>query len=110
MRLLLRLLVAAATCGSVRAGADPGKPHPHKGLLKKYERVPPSQIGLGKLGVSDEELRKGEPVLKKINLPGGYIRAVSVQDVHAPEKIVWQAINDLPNYCLLYTAPSPRDS
>ena len=82
----------------MHAGADPSKPHPHTGVLKKYDRVPPSKIGLGNLGVADEELRQGEPVLKKINLPGGWIRSVSVQDVRAPEKVVWQAINDLPRY------------
>jgi len=92
------LLLVSASCAASGGSADTSKPHPHEGLLKKYERVPPTQIGLGKLDVADDELRKGAPVLRKISLPGGWLRAVSVQDVHAPEKVVWSAINDLPNY------------
>ena len=91
------ILVACVQAGS-GGTADASKPHPHTGLLKKYERVPPTQIGLKKLDATDEELRQGSPRLWKINLPGGWLRSVSVQDVQAPEKVVWQAINDLPNY------------
>ena len=95
--LVLVVLACAPRCA--RGGqADASKPHAHTGIIKKYERVPPSAIGLGKLGVSDEELRRGEPTLKKMSLPGGFTRAVSIQDVHAPEKVIFSAINDLPNY------------
>jgi len=95
---LLALVASCCVATACARGADPNKPHPHTGVLKKYDAVPPKQIGLGNLGVHSAELRKGEPVLKRINLPGGWIRSVSVQDVHAPEKVVWSAINDLPRY------------
>ena len=96
----MRPLALLACCAAVVAGgsADPNKPHPHEGILKKYDLVPPSQIGLKNLGVSDEDLRQGQPVLRKIDLPGGWLRSVSVQDVHAPESVVWSAINDLDRY------------
>ena len=46
------------------AASDPSKPHAHTGLLKKYDRAPPTSIGMSKLDVADEELRKGQdPVL-----------------------------------------------
>lgn len=95
-----RALLATICCCVHASGttADANKPHPHTGVLKKYERLPPSQIGLKNLDVSDEQLRQGAPVLRKIDLAGGWVRSVSVQDVHAPEKVVWSAINDLPNY------------
>jgi ribosome-associated toxin RatA of RatAB toxin-antitoxin module len=93
------LVLFACVVDSVRAGgADPSKPHAHQGLLKKYERLPPKDIGLGNLGVGDDELRQGSPVLKLLDLPGGWQRSVSIQDVKAPEKVVWSAINDLARY------------
>ena len=79
---------------SLAAAADPSKPHPHTGMLEKYSRLPPSQIGV-KVDVSAEALRKGTPVLKLMETPGGWMRSVSVQDVHAPESVVWSAINDV---------------
>lgn len=96
--ILVVCALAALSSVANAVSADPNKPHSHTGLLKKYERVPPSALGLTKLGVGSDDLRKGSPVLKKINLPGGFMRAVSVQDVCAPEKLVWEAINDLPRY------------
>ena len=74
--------------------ADPSKPHPHSGVLETYARLPPSQIGV-KMDASAEALRKGSPVLKLMETPGGWMRSVSVQDVHAPESVVWSAINDV---------------
>ena len=79
--------------------ADPSKPHPHTGLLDKYQRLPPSKIGMkGLESLSADSLRQGSPVLKLLETPGGWTRSVSVQDVHAPEDVVWSAINDLPRY------------
>ena len=78
--------------------ADPSQPHPHQGLLGKYERGPPSSIGMGKLDATTEQLRSGSPVLKLLELPGGWKRSISVQDVNAAESVVWSAINDLPRY------------
>ena len=46
------------------------------GVLRKYERLAPKDIGLPKIDVPAEQLRQGEPLLKKINLPGGFTRSV----------------------------------
>ena len=110
-----QLIILAILRGT--AASDPSKPHAHTGLLKKYDRAPPTSIGMSKLDVADEELRKGEPMLKQLDVPGGWTRMISVQDVHAPEKVVWSAINDLPNYpkyvegvvaCDVYSSCLPR--
>ena len=92
LRVLGLLAVVATPCA-----ADAAKPHPHSGILKKYERLPPDKIGMPRLDVSDDDLRKGSPTVKMME-SNGWTRAVSVQDVHAPEKVVWSAINDLPRY------------
>jgi len=92
--LLLSLFVGHTSAG----GADASKPHPHQGVLAKYARQPPSKIGISMAGVTDEELRRGEPTLRLMNAPGGFTRAVSVQDVHAPESVVWDAIMGLNDY------------
>jgi len=84
--------------GVASAGADATKPHAHTGLLRKYERLPPSKVGVNMAGVTDEELRQGEPVIRLMNVPGGFQRIVSVQDIHASESTIFSAINDLANY------------
>lgn len=91
------LLVLALPTALAR-GADASRPHPHSGVLAKYERVPPGKYGLAMSDVPTEELRSGKPVLRMIPIEGGFTRTCSVQDVHAPEAVVWSAINDLPNY------------
>ena len=91
-------LLALWLAARVGASADASQPHPHQGLLSKYERAHPRKIGISMAGVDSEDLRKGEPVLRLLPLPGGYGRAVSVQDIHAPEAVIWSAINDLNNY------------
>ena len=55
------IVICISTHTACGGSADPNKPHPHQGLLKKYEHLPPAQIGLKNLGVSDEQLRKGDP-------------------------------------------------
>jgi len=45
-------------------------------------------------GIDQAELRKGKPVVRRI--PGG--RTMSVQDIHAPEKVVWNTIMDVKRY------------
>ncbi len=92
--MLGHVLVAAAALGV----ADPSKPHPHRGVLDKYERVHPSKYGLTLKGVGEDELRSGKPLLRDIKLPNGYQRATSVQDVPAPPEVVWDRIMDLEAY------------
>ena len=92
--LLLALLSVLAAPGA----CDASKPHPHQGILKKFERVHPSKVGVTLDGVSDDELRRGEPVLRMLSMGKGFSRVISCQDVCASEAVVWSAINDLPNY------------
>ena len=93
-------------CAAVCDSADPAKAHAHSGVLEKYARLPPSQIGV-KMDTSPEALRKGSPVLKLMETPGGWMRSVSVQDVHAPEDVVWSAINDV-SALRAFLVPPPR--
>ena len=94
-------LVAIVACGAVvasparhsRGGACA---HPHNGKLRKYDHVPPHRQGMSLRGVSEEQLRRGRPVVRR--LPGARGRLMSVQDVHAPESVVWDTIMDVSNY------------
>jgi hypothetical protein len=79
-------------------GADASKPHPHRGVLQKYERQPPRSYGISVEGVPAERLRSGKPVLKIISLKSGFKRAVSIQDIPAPPEVVWSKIMDLDHY------------
>jgi ribosome-associated toxin RatA of RatAB toxin-antitoxin module len=92
------VLLVTLVCGALGGGADPSKPHPHQGILAQYNRAPPKKVGISMSGVTDEQLRMGEPVLRLMNAAGGFKRIVSVQDIHAPESVVWHAIMDLDNY------------
>jgi len=82
----------------VALAANPNEPHAHQGILPKYDRKPPKEMGFPAIKVPVEDLRQGSPLLRRIQVPGGFTRSVSVQDVHAPESTVWKAINDLPRY------------
>mmetsp|Transcript_16894 Transcript_16894/g.36249 ORF Transcript_16894/g.36249 Transcript_16894/m.36249 type:complete len:264 (-) Transcript_16894:392-1183(-) len=93
-RILSCLLLAAR---GVRA-ADSTKPHPHQGILQKYERKQPSAYGLSLSGISQEELRSGKPVTRLIEIDGGFKRAASIQEVPAEPEIVWSKIMDFENY------------
>ena len=85
-------------CGADARGADASKPHPHQGILQKYERQPPKKYGISVDGIPVERLRSGKPVLKVLSLKSGFKRAVSIQDVPAPPDVVWGRIMDLDNY------------
>ena len=96
--MLRTICIVTSLALTVHGSADPSKPHAHQGILSKYDRLPPSKVGISLSGVTTDTLRKGEPVLRLMNAQGGYTRAVSVQDIHAPESVVWSAIMDLNNY------------
>ena len=96
-RALLLLFVFSAPC-AVTAKKDRNVPHPHAGVLKRYEAGPFESL---KLDQSDEKnLAEGKPVMKqtvpkKGELGGG---AICVQDIDAPKEAVWAQILDLDSY------------
>lgn len=94
---LLAVVLATAPCVHSR-GADATQPHPHRGVLQKYERQSPGRYGISVAGVPAERLRSGKPVLKIISLKSGFKRAVSIQDIPAPPDVVWSKIMDLDHY------------
>jgi len=95
-----RSLSALLLCSALHfsLAADKAQPHPHTGILPKYERVHPSNYGLTLDGISMEELRSGKPVLRLIKLAGGFQRTASIQDVPGSADLVWQLIMDLDAY------------
>ena len=78
--------------------SDASRPHPHTGILAKYERQPPSKYGLTLEGITQEQLRSGAPVQKLIPIKGGFKRACSIQEICASEELVWSKIMDLNKY------------
>ena len=90
--------VAVLSLSAMACAENAMKPHPHQGILPKYDRVHPTKIGVSLKDVSNADLRKGEPVLRFVEVTKGFSRAISCQDVCAPESVIWSAINDLKNY------------
>eukprot|EP00967_Tisochrysis_lutea_P156122 scaffold313959_cov40-Tisochrysis_lutea.AAC.1 len=96
--LLLSALLLSSLPLSLARGADANKPHPHRGILQRYERQPPSSYGISVSGVPLDRLRSGKPLLKILSLSSGFKRAVSIQDIPAPPEVVWEKIMDLEHY------------
>lgn len=82
---------------AVLNAANPDVPHIHNGIMQKYDSVPPSKYGISLGGATTESLRSGKPTIRMIESKGSK-RIVSIQDMQAPEKVVWKVITDLPNY------------
>ncbi len=83
-------LLAAAVAG----GADPQKPHPHQGIVPRFEGEPP------KVELSDDErgvLARGKSIVTTVPGDAGG-RGMAVQDVHAPPEVVWDRIGDYRDY------------
>ena len=95
---MLRVISVLLLFASGVRASDATKPHPHRGVMPKYERVHPSKLGISTSGHKDEDLRTGKPVLKILPVAKGFTRTVSMQDIRAPEAVIWSAIMDLPNY------------
>jgi hypothetical protein len=75
------------------------RPHPHKGILEKYERQQPSRYGMAVDSIQDEaRLRSGRPVVTKVDLPNGFRRTDAIKDIDAPAEIVFQQIIDVATY------------
>ena len=88
---LLLTMVARAETG------DASRPHPHRGVLKKYDRVSPGKLGLT-VPAEEEALVKKRALLSKTDLPGGFRRTSAVRDIRAPADVVFDRICDLENY------------
>jgi len=82
---------------TARSAANPNAPHIHQGIMQKYDSVPPSKLGISLGGATAESLRSGKPTIRMIEGKGSK-RIVSIQDMQAPEKVIWKVITDLPNY------------
>jgi len=95
-----RASIGILLSSSLRAtlAADKAQPHPHTGILPKYERIHPSNYGLTLEDISMEQLRSGKPVLRLIKLKSGFQRTASIQDVPGPPELVWRLIMDLDAY------------
>lgn len=81
----------------VASGADPSRPHIHTGIMQKYEAIPPSKYGIELRDATPKSLRSGRPTLRLIESEDRK-RIVTIQDIQASEKLVWQVITDLNNY------------
>ena len=85
--LLASLLVLAVH------GADPNKPHIHKGSIEPFKPGPPPPLSAKDLAT----LNSGKPVQQTVEVNGAG-RAMATFDVAAPPSLVWDCILDLKNY------------
>jgi hypothetical protein len=74
--------------------ADPGKPHPHQGVLTPYEAGPVE------IELTEDQLKRlgeGKLVIMTIESEGGG-RGLGIQDVAAPPDTVWSRIKSFRMY------------
>ena len=95
-RIRLVACVLSTVCG-VGLGRT-FEPHPHAGILKKYDRKHPSKYGVSLRGISQAQLRSGKPVLKLVPQPNGFKRTIGIQEINAPPDVVFGRITDWANY------------
>ena len=91
MRFVLPL---ALLLGSTAQAADATKPHIHQGSISAYSGAPPT------VPLTPDELARlaaGEVVKRQIKYDDGG-RGVAVQDIQAPQEVVWEQILDFPGY------------
>jgi len=81
---------------SARA-ADPNAPHPHNGVLTKYERKHPSKYGITLAGLTSERLRRSQ-VCRMLVMPNGYKRCTAIREVNADADLVFSRILDFAAY------------
>jgi len=95
--LLLLTVFSSSTTTSV-AKKDRNVPHPHSGLLKRYEPGPFRNLKLNK--DDEKDLAAGKPVMKQTQAADGQLAggAICIQDVNAPKEAVWSQILDLDAY------------
>ena len=80
---LSRLALLAAAAPLASCAGDASLPHPHQGILTRYQSLKPKEYGITLGAASTEDLRQGRPVMRVIEGKGGFKRAVSIQ-VRAP--------------------------
>lgn len=84
----------ALLAASVAGAADPGKPHPHQGIVPAFEGEPP------RIDLSEDERRdldRGKAVITTLPGDAGG-RGMAIQDVHAPPEVVWDRIGAFSDY------------
>lgn len=92
---MVRHVIAFASLLSIATGADPSKPHIHKGSLEPFKPGPPPPLSSSDLSA----LNAGKSVQRTVEVEGGAAgRAMAVFDVAAPPDVVWDCILDLKNY------------
>lgn len=91
-------LISAVSSTLLAAGvthaADPGRPHPHHGIVPAFEGAPP-HIELDR--EQRAALDRGEAVMTTLPGDAGG-RGMAVQDVHAPPDVVWDRIGAFRDY------------
>jgi len=78
---------------AVVLGADPSKPHIHKGSIEPFKAGAPPPLSSSDLA----SLAAGKSVQRTVEVNGAG-RATAVFDVAAPASLVWECILDLKNY------------
>jgi ribosome-associated toxin RatA of RatAB toxin-antitoxin module len=88
-------VVALATVAAPAArGADPAKPHEHKGVLKPYSRPPPPLV---LTAAEQARIAEGKPVVRQNEGAAGG-RGMAIFKVKASPDVAWATINDFANY------------
>lgn len=93
-RQTILLLLQAVT---LTVASDASRPHPHQGILSKYERKHPSEYGLTMRGISGKQLRT-KTICRMLRLPNGYKRCTAIREVKAPADLIFSRILDLGAY------------
>ena len=92
IRAIPLLLVLAGA--SAAFAADPGRPHPHQGVLERFAGAPPP-VDLDE--AQRARLARGEAVLTQVEGESGG-RGMAIQDIHAVPETIWGRIGDFRAY------------
>jgi len=87
------IILIASLLSTAAMAADPGKPHPHKGVSQKFTAPTPTAL----TAKEKATLESGEPVRKQIKHASGG-RGIAIMDVKASPEKVWSVILDFSGY------------
>jgi hypothetical protein len=93
---LATLIILLLAVAAVR-GADPGKPHPHQGILPPYE---PGPLDITLEEEHRERLADGKLVIITIEKTDSGGTGIGISDIAAPPEIVWSRITGFEYYSL----------